>query len=316
MTMMDVSGWMFLLAHPGCPGEKPESRKTVVCVHVCLLHIVVSTTCIISSVFWFRTLPAHEVIVSLSRDGGCCWLCCRQTNVNAFCQWHWSMVWLGSSRLAFHSGLLQVTTLHIVYHSHTHTHHNRFTALWILSGTTRVSRYQKKHSPTHTHCGHQISLLFIISFLKWLDGCVAWNYKREFQVKGWERETRIRWTNLDTTAKQVAMVYWHVLRKEDNDWVKKCMEYEVDGAGPKGRPKKTWWEIVERDCQASKLNKEDVMDHKRWRKQIRDDLMTAVGVSGWMFLLVSAHPGCPGQSPLNHQMVVVVVIVFVVQINK
>jgi len=29
----------------------------------------------------------------------------------------------------------------------THTH-NRFTALWNLSGTTRVSRYQKKHSPT------------------------------------------------------------------------------------------------------------------------------------------------------------------------
>ena len=30
---------------------------------------------------------------------------------------------------------------------HTHTH-NRFTALWNLSGKTRVSRYQKKHSPT------------------------------------------------------------------------------------------------------------------------------------------------------------------------
>ena len=36
--------------------------------------------------------------------------------------------------------------------------HNRFTALWILFGTTRVSQYQKKHSPTHTHRGHQISL--------------------------------------------------------------------------------------------------------------------------------------------------------------
>ena len=36
--------------------------------------------------------------------------------------------------------------------------HNCFTALWILSGTTRVSRYQKKHSPTHTHRGHQSSL--------------------------------------------------------------------------------------------------------------------------------------------------------------
>jgi len=40
----------------------------------------------------------------------------------------------------------------------------------------------------------------------------------------------------------------HVLQKEDNDWVKKCMEYEVEGARPRGRPKKTWREIVEKDC--------------------------------------------------------------------
>jgi len=40
--------------------------------------------------------------------------------------------------------------------------------------------------------------------------------------------------------------YQHVLRKEDNDWVKKCMEYEVDGARPTGRPKKTCREIVEK----------------------------------------------------------------------
>jgi len=25
--------------------------------------------------------------------------------------------------------------------------------------------------------------------------------------------------------------YGHVLQKKDNDWVKKCMEYEVEGAG-------------------------------------------------------------------------------------
>ena len=40
---------------------------------------------------------------------------------------------------------------------------------------------------------------------------------------------------------------------------------------PRGRPKKTWREIVEKDCQAHKLNKEDAVDHKRWRKKIRDD---------------------------------------------
>jgi len=59
-----------------------------------------------------------------------------------------------------------------------------------------------------------------------------------------------------------------VLRKEDNDWVKKCIEYEVEGTRPRGRPKKTWREIVETDFRARGLNTEDAMDQSRWRKQI------------------------------------------------
>ena len=55
------------------------------------------------------------------------------------------------------------------------------------------------------------------------------------------------------------------------DWVKKCMVYEVEGARPRGRPKKTWKEIVEKDCQAHGLNREDAVDCSRWIKQIRDD---------------------------------------------
>jgi len=46
----------------------------------------------------------------------------------------------------------------------THTH-NHFTDLWILSGTTRVSWYQKKHSPTHTYRGHQSSFICFIHLL-------------------------------------------------------------------------------------------------------------------------------------------------------
>jgi len=61
-----------------------------------------------------------------------------------------------------------------------------------------------------------------------------------------------------------------MLRKEDNDWVKKCMEYEVEGVRPRGKPKKTWREIVEKDCQVCGLNREDAMDRIRWKKQIRD----------------------------------------------
>jgi len=53
--------------------------------------------------------------------------------------------------------------------------------------------------------------------------------------------------NIDTTAKQVAMV-WHMLRKEDTDWVKKCMVYEVEGSRPRGRPKRTWLRHGKRLC--------------------------------------------------------------------
>jgi len=69
------------------------------------------------------------------------------------------------------------------------------------------------------------------------------------------QQNRLRW-------------YEHVLRKEDNDWVKKCMEYEVEDARPRGRPKKTWREIVEKDCKACGLNRVDAMDRSRWTKQI------------------------------------------------
>jgi len=37
--------------------------------------------------------------------------------------------------------------------------------------------------------------------------------------------------------------YGHVLRKEDNDRVKKCMEYEVEGARPRGRQRKARTEM-------------------------------------------------------------------------
>jgi len=59
-----------------------------------------------------------------------------------------------------------------------------------------------------------------------------------------------------------------VLQK-DNYWVKKRTEYEVEGPRPR-RPKRTWKEVMEKDCQAHRLNKEDAMDCSRWRKLIKD----------------------------------------------
>ena len=42
----------------------------------------------------------------------------------------------------------------------------------------------------------------------------------------------------------------------------------MEGVRPRGRPKKTWRDIVEKDCEAHGLNREDAMDRSRWRKQI------------------------------------------------
>jgi len=70
------------------------------------------------------------------------------------------------------------------------------------------------------------------------------------------QQNRLRW-------------YGHVLRKEDTDWVKKCMEYEVEGSRPRDRSKRTWSPVVQKDRQACNLNREDAMDRGRWKKQIK-----------------------------------------------
>jgi len=47
------------------------------------------------------------------------------------------------------------------------------------------------------------------------------------------------------------------------------MEYEVESSRPRGRPKRTWKEVVQKDCQARTLKREDAMDHGRWKKLIK-----------------------------------------------
>ena len=99
------------------------------------------------------------------------------------------------------------------------------------------------------------------------------------------QQNRLRW-------------YGHVLQKDD-DWVKKCMEYEVEGPRPRVRPKRTRREVLWEDCQARKMNKEDAIDRCKWRKMIKD-----VRWSGWMwvgecFFWYRPTRVVPDQRPLN-----------------
>jgi len=47
------------------------------------------------------------------------------------------------------------------------------------------------------------------------------------------------------------------------------MEYEVEGSRRRGRPKRTWREVVQKDCQACNLDKDDAMDRGGWKKLMK-----------------------------------------------
>ena len=69
------------------------------------------------------------------------------------------------------------------------------------------------------------------------------------------RRARLRW-------------FGHVMRKDDEDWVKKCMNLTVEGTAPRG-PKKTWRKTVDADLKLKGLKVDDCMNRPRWRKGLR-----------------------------------------------
>jgi len=58
-------------------------------------------------------------------------------------------------------------------------HYNHFMALWILSRTTWVSQYQKKHSPTHTYSDHQPSFICFLHLLRFMASFL-------FNLRAWQ----------------------------------------------------------------------------------------------------------------------------------
>ena len=60
--------------------------------------------------------------------------------------------------------------------------------------------------------------------------------------------------------------YGYLMRKSDEDWVKKCMEFRVEGRRPVGRPIRTWLESVEVDMADLEVDKED--DRKKWIRNV------------------------------------------------
>ena len=61
---------------------------------------------------------------------------------------------------------------------------------------------------------------------------------------------------------------WTCDEERYEDWVKKCMEYRVEGRRPVGRPIKTWLESVEADMAELEIDKEDVHDIRKRKRNV------------------------------------------------
>ena len=68
--------------------------------------------------------------------------------------------------------------------------------------------------------------------------------------------------------------YGHVMDKE---WVKKCLEYRVEGIRPVGRPKRTWLDSVEADMSELEIDREEIYDRKKWRQNVMRGKSNPIG---------------------------------------
>jgi len=87
--------------------------------------------------------------------------------------------------------------------------------------------------------------------------CVSGGYvKNSRELLGLEpvslmvKKSRLRW-------------FGHVERNDDNDWVKRCITWEIEGIRQRGRPTKTWWDCVKNDMESLGLPQKDAQSRNK-----------------------------------------------------
>jgi len=61
----------------------------------------------------------------------------------------------------------------------------------------------------------------------------------------------------------------HVECKDYNEWVKRCITWEVEGIRQRGCPKKIWWDCVKNDMESLGLFQQDAQSRNKRRRRIK-----------------------------------------------
>jgi hypothetical protein len=63
--------------------------------------------------------------------------------------------------------------------------------------------------------------------------------------------------------------FGHVWRREGGDGIRRALEFKLEGKAGRGRPRRTWLEVVRGDMKDRNLCENDALDRKKWRNAIR-----------------------------------------------
>jgi len=99
--------------------------------------------------------------------------------------------------------------------------------------------------------------------IRWMCGVKLNERKKSEELRGMKpvslmiRKSRLRW-------------FGHVEQKDDSDWVRRCIMWEVEGIRPRLREdsKKTRLDCVKNDMESLGLSLKDAQFKNKWRRRI------------------------------------------------
>ena len=108
------------------------------------------------------------------------------------------------------------------------------------------------------------------AMIRWMCGVSLNDRRGAVTITGEELRERLNLECIEVVMRRGRLRWFgHVARMEEDNWVQRVRSINVEGAVARGRPKKTWDEVIQNDLRVMGLNRETARDRAGWRAAIR-----------------------------------------------